>query len=145
MEDGMREQSLAQIIGFCYLIIEPRSTQYAKCWMDGDDEDIRIFSKQDLMEMADKNGDNPKIKAMLNKVFSESAIFLWEVEEERITQLYASRIEDEPEPRKFHPLGSTAGQEVGSPVTMSPAGRLTVDRDLSFLGVSPITIDTSKF
>ena len=113
--------------------------------MDGDDEDIRIFSKQDLMEMADKNGDNPKIKAMLNKVFSESAIFLWEVEEERITQLYASRIEDEPEPRKFHPLGSTAGQEVGSPVTMSPAGRLTVDKDLSFLGVSPVVIDTSKF
>ena len=141
----MRKQSLAQIIGFCYLIIEPRSTQYAKCWMDGDDEDVRIFSKQDLMDMADMDGDNPKIKAMLNKVFSESAIFLWEVEEERISQLYASRIEDEPEPRKFHPIGSTAGQDIGSPVTMTPSGRLTVDRDLSFLGVHPVPIDTFKY
>lgn len=141
----MRKQSLAQIIGFCYLIIEPRSTQYAKCWMDGDDEDVRIFSKQDLMDMADMDGDNPKIKAMLNKVFSESAIFLWEVEEERISQLYASRIEDEPEPRKFHPIGSTAGQDIGSPVTMTPSGRVTVDRDLSFLGVHPVPIDTFKY
>ena len=113
--------------------------------MDGDDEDVRIFSKQDLMDMADMDGDNPKIKAMLNKVFSESAIFLWEVEEERISQLYASRIEDEPEPRKFHPIGSTAGQDIGSPVTMTSSGRLTVDRDLSFLGVHPVPIDTFKY
>ena len=135
--------SLAQMVGFYYLIIEPRNTRYARCWLDGDD-DFRIFSKEDLMEMADKKGDNPRIKAMLENIFSESSIFLGDVEGENISQLYASRIEEEPEPRKFHPMETPGISSIKDPVEMSRSGAITIDRDISFLGLQPLPLDKWK-
>ena len=94
--------------------------------------------------MADKKGDNPRIKAMLENIFSESSIFLWDVEGENISQLYASRIEEEPEPRKFHPMETPGISSIKDPVEMSRSGAITIDRDISFLGLQPLPLDKWK-
>lgn len=125
------EKKLSEILGFYFMVFQHDSrSQYVKCWLDGE-EKAHFYTPEQIVGFCNKNGHNSKMTSNLKNAFSETSVFIWDVDGEQLKRASSIREERNIAEELFAPLHPT----VSMTEQLTPGWKTKVDFDGDFIKI----------
>lgn len=84
MNDGT---SLVEKLGFYFVVFQPSlKPGQLRCWIDGN-ESYELYTEDDLLRFCNINGIDQEVERDLKTAFSQTSLWLWDIENRKIKRL----------------------------------------------------------
>lgn len=76
-------EGLSEALGFSYALMMGTGGRYWKVYLGGE-ENYNLYLPEELMQMAEVCGPNPKAVSQLRDAFNTTSIYLWDVDADEV-------------------------------------------------------------